>query len=468
MQSVKSPQVKWSVCGMDFEVPVLGGGRRRFVNLDNAASTPAAVEVQSMVERFLPWYSSVHRGAGFKSQLASRALEEAREIMLAFVGADPQTHTAVFGKNATEAINRLAQLFPFESGDVVLVSQLEHHANDLPWRARARVEHAAVTSAGELDMADLEQKLSAHAGRVRLVAISGASNVTGFVTPIHEIARLAHRHGAMIMVDAAQLAPHRAVSMTRPDPAESLDFLLLSGHKMYAPYGSGVLIAPLAFLDSVQPDHRGGGAVRVVTPTEVYWAEAPDRVEPGSPNVVGTLAMAQAARAMLSVGMAELDRHERELTAYALQRMAEVPGLKIYGSADPDRTHDRLGVIAFNLGDLPHGLVAAILALEGAIGVRNGCFCAHPYVLHLLGVKEEEFVRLRDEVLGGSKANVPGMVRASFGAYSTHADVDALVALLHRIARGEYRAGYVQDPHTGDFSHPDFQPDYAEYFGFAE
>lgn len=456
------------VTGMEQFVPTIGGGYRRYVNLDNGASTPPLEEVTACVERFMPWYSSVHRGTGFKSQLATRVLDEAREVVLDFVGANPATHTAIFGKNTTEAINRLAHLFPFGPDDVVLVSTMEHHANDLPWRARAKVVHVAVTQNGELDLADMREKLDQYIGRVRLVAITGASNVTGFVNPIHSIARLAHTHGALILVDAAQLAPHRRIAMWQAEAAESIDFLVLSGHKLYAPYGGGALIAPLQFLEAVRPDQWGGGAVQMVSPDEVFLAGAPDRLEPGSPNVPGTIALAKAMAVLMERGMENLERHEEELTAYALRRMQEVPGIRIYGSADPGRTSDRLGVITFNVGDLPHGLVAAILAQEGGIGVRNGCFCAHPYVVGLLGLTEAEYAQHRTAILRGERAQVPGMVRASFGVYTTTDDVDALVTMLHRIAAGDYRSGYVLDPRTGEYTHPEYQPLYEHYFSLKD
>lgn len=456
------------VCGMEQVVPILGGGYRRFINLDNGASTPPLADVTEALDRFMPWYSSVHRGAGFKSQLATRILDQSREVILAFTGANPATHTALFAKNTTEAINRLAQLFPFAEGDLVLVSEMEHHANDLPWRAQARVEHVAVTPDGELDLTDLRHKLDLFGGRVRLVAISGASNVTGFVNPIHTIARLAHAHGARIMVDAAQLAPHRSIVMTQTDEAESIDFLVLSGHKLYAPYGGGALIAPIGFLEAARPDQWGGGAVKMVALDEVLLAGAPDRLEPGSPNVPGAVALAKAMKVLMGLGMEYVAHHEAELTAYALRRMQEVPGLRIYGSADPARTADRLGVITFNVGALPHGLVAAILAQEGGIGVRNGCFCAHPYVVKLLGLTPAEYAHHRAALERGDRSEMPGMVRVSFGVYSTEADVDALVEMLHRIAAGEYRQGYQLDPHSGDYSHPEYQPEYDRCFSLGD
>lgn len=443
--------------GMNQAVPVLGGAMRRYVNLDNSASTPPLLEVQEALEHFLPWYSSVHRGAGLKSQVATHKLEAARRTALRFVGANPATHTAIFGTNTTEALNRLSRLYPFAAGDVVLLTGMEHHANDLPWRARAEVSYVAVTPGGELDLTDLESRLKTYGGRVRLVSVTGASNVTGFVNPIHAIARVAHAHGAQIVVDAAQLAPHRSISMQHPDPAAAIDFLVLSGHKMYAPYGAGALIAPLEFVSSAVPDRWGGGAVTVVGHGEIHLATGPDRLEPGSPNTLGIIAMAAAMEVLMARGMDSVDAHERRLTAYALEQLRQVPGLRLFGSDDPARTADRVGVIPFNVGELPDGLVAAILAQEWGIGVRNGCFCAHPYVTHLLGVGPEEYERFRDRALAGDRREMPGMVRASFGCYTTEAEIDVLVEALQRIARGEYRDGYRLDASTGEYSHPEYE-----------
>lgn len=443
--------------GMDEQVPVLGSGTRRYVNLDNSASTPPLVQVQDALHRFMPHYSSVHRGAGFKSRVATQALDRAREITLKFVGANSATHTAIFGTNTTEALNRLAQLYPFAPGDVIISTGMEHHSNDLPWRARTHVEYVAVTLDGRLDLPDLSDKLQANQGRVRLVSVTGASNVTGFINPIHEIARLVHRHGAHIVVDAAQLAPHRSIAMHQPDPAACIDFLVLSGHKMYAPFGAGALVAPIAFLQQVDPDRQGGGAVRIVSQSEVYLAGVPDRFEPGSPNTVGIVAMGAAMRVLMDYGMDQVAEHELQLTRYALEQMHTVPGIQLFGSSDPAEVDQRVGVIPFNIEGTPHGLVAAILAQEGGIGVRSGCFCAHPYVVKLLGVGADEFDRFRDETLAGSKAATPGMVRASFGCYSKEEDVDALVRMLRKIARGEYRRGYRLNSETGEYSHPDYE-----------
>ncbi|MBC7941036.1 MAG: aminotransferase class V-fold PLP-dependent enzyme [Chitinophagaceae bacterium] len=456
------------VVGIDQPVPVLGGSPRAYINLDNAASTPALGEVMDTVNHFMRWYSSVHRGTGFKSQVASRAYEQARETVAGFVGADPREHQVIFGKNATEAINKLSYRLQLQPDDVVLVSEMEHHSNDLPWRARARVEHVGVDALGQLDEAHFDRLLAQHAGHVRLVAVSGASNVTGHMPDVHRLAVKAHAAGARIMVDAAQLAPHRAIAMgALSDPAH-LDYVTLSAHKMYAPFGTGALIGRRDTFEQGEPEYRGGGTIEFVSKDSVSWADGPDRDEAGTPNVVGAVALAAAIRELQRIGMQAVAQHETELTAYALQRLARVPGIRLYGDADPRHAAARLGVVTFNLEGLHHGLVAAVLGTEFGIGVRNGCFCAHPYLMHLLGITPDQALQLRARLSAGDRRAVPGMVRLSFGAYTTLDDIDAGVDALHLIARGQYRGRYLQDPSTGEFTAEGWRPDLAAAFAAGQ
>jgi cysteine desulfurase/selenocysteine lyase len=452
------------IVGLDREVPLLDGRRVPYVNLDNAASTPALVDVARAVDEFMPFYSSVHRGTGFKSRLSTVAYDQAHAIIGRFVGADPQTNTVIFGKNTTEAINKLAWRLPLGPDAVVITTQLEHHSNDLPWRPRAHVVHVHVLPDGRLDEDDFDRQLARYAGRVALVAVSGASNVSGFIQPIHRLARKAHAAGALILVDAAQLAPHRRVDMRPDDDPEHLDFVALSAHKMYAPFGTGALVGPREIFLRQPPEYRGGGTVDIVTLDDVHWAGAPDRDEAGSPNVVGAVAMAVAARTLMAVGMDAIAAHEAELVAYTLERLGRLPGIRLYGETDPARAAEKVGVIPFNVEGVSHFLVAAILGYEGGIGVRSGCFCAHPYVVHLLQLDEAESARWRDHLLAGDKSDMPGMVRASFGCYNNTDDVDRLVEMLERIGRGDYRGDYVLDRHSGEYHPRGFEEPLAEYF----
>jgi cysteine desulfurase/selenocysteine lyase len=457
-------RVRERIVGIDRRVPVLDGSLRSYVNFDNAASTPVLREVLDTVNGFMEWYSSVHRGTGFKSRVATQAFDDAREIVAEFVGANRNDHVVIFGKNTSESINKLSYRFPFEPDDVVLVSLLEHHSNDLPWRARARVEHIGADAFGRLDEADFDRLLAKHAGRVKLVAITGGANVTGCMPDIHRLAEKAHAAGAQILVDCAQLAPHRSVEMGALDDPSHLDYVALSAHKMYAPFGTGALIGRRDTFDQGEPEYRGGGTIDFVGIDSVAWAAAPDRDEAGSPNVVGAVALAAATKALKSIGMDGIARHEADLTAYALKRLAEIDGVHIYGDADSQRTTDRLGVIPFNVGHLSHFLVAAILGTEYGIGVRNGCFCAHPYLAHLLGMTKDDALKVGASIATRDLSGMPGMVRISFGMYNTIEEVDVLIEALSDIARGAHKGKYVQDGASGEYQAQGWSPDLAAYF----
>lgn len=456
--------VRGQIVGIDAQVPLLNGTFQPYINFDNAASTPALRPVFNKVNEFMTWYSSVHRGTGFKSQIATEAYEMAHHIVGCFVGANLETNAVIFGKNTTEAINKLARRFPLEPGDVVICSLMEHHSNDLPWRQQAQIHHVAVYDNGSLDEDHFDQLLREYAGQIKLVAISGASNVTGHLNPIHRLAAKAHGAGAKILVDAAQLAPHRAVDMRPDDDPGHLDFVALSAHKMYAPYGTGALVGPMSLFSQGAPDMVGGGTVDIVTVDDVHWANPPDRDEAGSPNVVGAVALAQAILSLQEIGMDALAKHEAELTAHALRRLSEIDGIEIYGITDPDRADERVGVIPFNLRGVDHYKAAAALSFEGGIAVRNGCFCAHPYILHLLGVSGEEALRHQREILEGTRVGLPGLVRISFGCYNAIEEVDHAAEVLGRIAAGEIEGDYEQDPASGAYWPRGYEPSYKQFF----
>jgi selenocysteine lyase/cysteine desulfurase len=452
------------VIGLDRMVPLIDGRLRPYINLDNAATTPPLKDVADAVTEFLPLYSSVHRGSGFKSRLSTLVYDQAHEIIARFVGANAETNTVIFGKNTTEAINKLSYRLPLADDAVIISTIMEHHSNDLPWRNRARVLHVHATPDGRLDEEHFDRLLRDHAGKIALVTVTAASNVTGFLQPVHRLARKAHEAGTRILVDAAQLAPHRQVDMKPDDDPEHLDFVALAGHKMYAPLGTGALVGPKEFFLASGPEYPGGGTVDVVTLDEVHWAGMPDRDEAGSPNVVGAMAMAKAAQVLMTVGMDVVAQHEAELTAYTLERLASVPKVTIYGDTDPSRAASRVGVIPFNVEGLSHYLVAAILGYEGGIGVRSGCFCAHPYVVHLLHLPEDVRDGWKARVLAGDKSDMPGLVRASFGCYNTTEDIDRLIEMLEIIAAGSYSGEYALHAPSGEFVPAGYHDPLTEYF----
>jgi selenocysteine lyase/cysteine desulfurase len=253
--------------------------------------------------------------------------------------------------------------------------------------------------------------------------------------------------------------------MLADDDPGHIDFLALSAHKMYAPFGTGALIGPTWFFSAGEPDTVGGGVVEVVTLDRAIWNQPPHKEEAGSPNVIGGIALGAAIAVLRSVGMEAIARHEEELLRYAYAKLKAIKGISLYGPTE--NLAEKVGVITFNVDGLHHALTAAILSVEGGIGVRNGCFCAHPYVKELLHVSPDDDHRLTEEVLSGNKSNMPGMVRASFGCYSTTEDVDALVEMLARIVRGDYRGTYVQDRASGAFSAAGYAPPFAKYFRYT-
>lgn len=451
--------------GTNEEVPSLSGKHLRYINLDNAASTPPLISVQKAINNFMIYYSSVHRGTGFKSQLSTYMYEDARRRSLNFVGADPQFHTCIFGKNTTEAINKLAHRFPFtQERCIVLTSGMEHHSNDLPWRSVAQVIHIRLNPDGSLDEEDYDQQLKRFGARVALVAITGASNVTGFLNPIHRLATKAHNIGAQFLADCAQLAPHRKVNMLSIDDPGHLDYVAISAHKLYAPFGTGALIGLQSTFEQGDPDQTGGGTVEIVTLDDVVWADPPEREEAGSPNTIGAVALAAAIHQLEQIGMENVALHETELTAYALEKLDHIPSIKIYGDPDPIRATERLGVIPFQMEGYSHFLVSAILGYEFGIGVRSGCFCAHPYILHLLGLSPKQSQEVRTRMLAGNKSEMPGMVRISFGLYNTKTDVDVLIDALDAISNGEFIGEYIQNQATGEYTPSNWHPDFSKYF----
>jgi selenocysteine lyase/cysteine desulfurase len=431
-------------------VPVMcaDGTERPYLSLDAAASTAPLPSVLAAVLDFLPWYSSVHRGAGHKSQVSTRAYEQARRAALAFAGhGQGDDHVAIICRNATDALNTLAYRLRLEPGDVVVTTVAEHHANMLPWVRAATCRYIECGGDGTFDLSDVEAALDQRPSP-RLLAITGASNVSGWMPPLEEIIAAARERHIPVAVDAAQLAPHR------PLPAGA-DFLAWSGHKMYAPFGAGVLTGPRRVFSDGDPFLVGGGAVDLVQLDEVLWTEPPDREEAGSPNVAGAVALHAAISTLTGIGWPALTAHERRITATLRGGLAAIPGVRLLG---PGPGAPTLPVATFTVEGVPHGLVAARLAAEDAIGVRHGCFCAHPYLVRLLGLSVEHVDRYREQLRRGDRSQMPGAVRASAGINTSEQDVRRLLRAVTRIASGDPPpAGYRQEPGTGDFR-PDGQP----------
>ncbi|HST42562.1 MAG TPA: aminotransferase class V-fold PLP-dependent enzyme [Conexibacter sp.] len=417
-QDVHADERLLALVGSDLDVPLVGGEWVRYANFDNAASAPALRQVADTVAELLPYYGSVHRGAGFSSLVSTEAYTRAREIAHAFVGARADD-LVIFTRNTTDALNLLAAALP--PGTAVLTFAGEHHANLLPWR-RGDVRHLPIPAspAEALDM--LEAQLRALGGRGALVAVTGASNVTGELWPIEQIARVAHRHGARVALDAAQLAAHRPVDVAAWD----VDYVAFSGHKLYAPFGAGVLVGRADWLDAARPYLAGGGAVRSVTVDRVEWTHGSARHEAGTPAALGAVAIAAAVDALSETGWERIQQHEQALLDRLLAGLDAIAGVRTYELWE--RGHDRVGVVSFDVEGVDPGLLAAALSAEHGIGVRDGSFCAHPLMEHFAA---------RDE--GCRHA-----VRASIGVGTSAAEIERLLGAVEQIARHGTRWSYVE------------------------
>jgi selenocysteine lyase/cysteine desulfurase len=431
-----------ALVGDGLPVPCVDGEDRPYLSLDSAASTAAMPAVARRVEEFLPWYSSVHRGAGYKSQQATAAYEDARAAALRFAGRDDRDTVAILCRNTTEAVNHLAYRLRLRADDVVVTTVAEHHANLLPWTRSPGVRRFVECDATGMFGADDVVRALDEGPRPRLLAITAATNVTGWRPPLDEIIPAAHERGVQVAVDAAQLAAHAVL------PADA-DFIAFSGHKMYAPFGAGVLIGPRDAFTDGDPFLAGGGAVDLVDLDEVVWTDPPEREEAGSPNVIGAVAMHTAIDELTATGWDAIDAHEQAVARRLRAGLAAIDGVRLLG---PPLDVPTLAVATFTMADLPHALIAARLSVEHAIGVRHGCFCAHPYLVRLLGLSREEIARYREDVLAGDRTHIPGAVRASAGISATSADVDRFLAAVADIAAHPTPpVPYVQDVTTGDF-----------------
>lgn len=425
------------VVGVDSKIPLENGRWVTAINLDNAATTPPFISVLQELNRQAPMYAAVNRSVGYKSRFSSELYESARVTIADFVGADLDRDAVIFLKNTTEAINKLSYRLGCEGEkNVVLATAMEHHSNDLPWRNNYSIDYVGIDAVGRLCLNDLVDKLEKHKKKVRLVTVVGASNVTGYVNPIYEIAEIAHKYGAKILVDGAQLVPHMQIDMQPFDSPRHIDYLAFSGHKMYAPFGTGVLIGPKETFSHSAPEYVGGGTVRTVTHRHVVWDEPPYREEAGTPNFMGVLSLQVAVKTLTMLGLKKIRNYELELWKYTVENIKKIPGLQLYCDTEPGK--ERIGIIPFNLQGMNHALVADILAGEVGIAVRSGCFCAQPYVRKLLTAPEGKEVCVRNN----HSLSRPGMIRASFGLYNHFTEINILLQALSHIV--EHKDYYLQ------------------------
>ncbi|MFM2149275.1 MAG: hypothetical protein RLZZ187_1581 [Pseudomonadota bacterium] len=378
-----------------------------FTFLDSGASAQKPRQViGAMVRMMETAYANVHRGAYRMSEQATEAYEAARDAVARFLNAG-DAREIIFTKSSTEAINLVAHSYGrgvLKPGQAVLISEMEHHANIVPWQMLrdahgVELRVARITDAGELDMDDVAAKLAD--GKVGLVAVTHMSNVLGTVTPAERIARLAHEHGAKVLFDGSQAAVHRRVDVQALDA----DFYVFTGHKLYGPTGIGVLYAKVALLEAMPPFLGGGDMIAEVTFEKSVWAPIPAKFEAGTPPIIEAIGLHAAIDYVQSIGMAAIEAHERALVDRAMAKLPHIEGLTLLG-----RAQDRGGVFAFAL-DTAHAHDIATLLDRAGIAVRSGRHCAEP--LH-------------------TRFGVDGTCRASFGLYTTPEEVDLLADALQQ------------------------------------
>ena len=393
------------------DFPILGREvyGRPLVYLDNAATTqkPRTV-VEAITEEYYNVNANVHRGVHYLSQQATDLHEEAREKVRQFVNAQ-STGEIIFTRGTTESLNLVASSFCDEfmqEGDEVIVSVMEHHSNIVPWQLQAAKRGIAVrvipmTDEGELRLDEYERLFNE---RTKIVSVAHVSNVLGTVNPVEEMIRIAHAHGVPVMVDGAQSAPHFAVDVQAMD----CDFFAFSGHKMYGPTGIGVLYGKEDWLDRLPPYQGGGEMIESVSFEKTVFERLPFKFEAGTPDYVATHGLAKAIDYVTAIGMDDIQRHEQELTRYAMRRLSEIEGLRVFGT-----TERKDAVVSFLVGDIHHLDMGTLLDRLG-IAVRTGHHCAQPLMLRL---------------------GIQGTVRASFALYNTKEEIDALAEGIKRVSR---------------------------------
>ena len=379
------------------------------VYLDNGATTqkPRCV-VDAITDEYYSVNANVHRGVHFLSQQATELHEASRETVRKFINAG-SINEIVFTRGTTESINLLASSFGeafLHPGDEVIVSVMEHHSNIVPWQLLAErkcinLKVIPMNDRGELLMDEYEKLFT---DRTKIVSVVHVSNVLGTVNPIKEMIKIAHNHDVPFLVDAAQSIPHMAVDVKDLDA----DFLVFSGHKVYGPTGVGVLYGKEEWLDKMPPYQGGGEMIQHVSFEQTTFNELPFKFEAGTPDYIGTTGLAKALDYVSAIGMENIAAHEHELTAYAMHRLKEIPGMRIFGEAE-----DKGSVISFLVGDIHHFDMGTLLDRLG-IAVRTGHHCAQP-LMQRLGIE--------------------GTVRASFGLYNTKEEIDVLVAGIERVSK---------------------------------
>ena len=461
---MQSELLKQAFIGMDVVCTNADGISLPRIYLDSAASTLALAPAQQATQQFLKYYSNTHSSVHLTAKISTETVNWAKQRVLSFFGAEQDYGVVFQGSGATSPLNRLAKglsiLQPHKK--TVLVSLMEHHSNDLPHREHGnKVIHIPIhDEKGDfigVDLQAIETLCQQHQGELNYIAVTAASNVSGHISPIYDIAEIAHKYGAYIVVDGAQLAAHAPLKLSQENSNRSIDFFVFSGHKTYAPGSPGVLIARAELLDKLTPEFYGGGMVAEVSRYDYQVStQLFDKEHAGTINIPGVFMLATSLEFLDEIGMPTIYQQECQLTDYLINTLQQFTDVKIYADTLKEQ---RVGAVSFNIRGIPHELLSLILNDYFAIAVRNDCFCAHPFVRECL---VDELWEVEDE------ADLPlyqGMVRASIGLYSTQKDIDALNhALSSILAERDYYISQYQRTSADHFKHKNFTMDTQAHF----
>ncbi len=430
------------------KLPEVLGTNKGVTMLNNAATTAPFVSTLKKVNNFLREYGALHRGAGPYANKTYDAALKAQSLIRKFLGAKSET-SLLFTSNTSAAINVFIRLLNLKKTDIILTSSIEHTSNNLPYsyNSNAKVIYIDTFDDGSIDYNDLQRKASKYSSNLKLVAITGASNLSGYIPDIKKIADIAHKHNALIFVDAAQLAPHRPIDMHKLH----IDALAFSAHKVYAPFGLGVLALPKSILDR-SPVDPGGGSIDMISNQEIVWSPVPDRHQTGTWNVTGIIAIGESCKQIMDIGWRNVIKHERELVKYAVKKLKEVPNLTTYIELEKYIKEDRIGTFVFNLPGYHHALLSSILDNEYSIETRSGTICNHKLVRRWFQVNDTRQTEIENEIRQGNRLASYGIVRASLGIHNTKRDIDNLAKALISIQENGPKFNYKPEPRNETYA----------------
>lgn len=407
--------------GANIPVKTANGGVAKRIYFNSGATSLALSTVVDTVRTNIPFitYKDAPCPLGERN---TQIYENVRKVILEYVGGDANNDTVVYVDNSTQGINLIADLFYQEDPDqIIITTAMEHMANYLPFATKFKTSVVGITKEGDLDLEDMEDKLKRYSGKVKLVSVTGASNVTGITPPIYAIARLVHRYGAKLLVDAVQLIQHQPFCMKANDVEEHIDFIVFSSHKCYSPFDGGGLVGPFDFLVKFFPYLNGAGTTKFVSKEKIIFSNPPSLYEAGYPDLFGIMAMGVALKYLENLGLDKIAEYEKKLFCHAKAELSKMSRVRMYGQ---ESENINIPFISFNLEGYNHEEVAKYLGYEHGIEVGSGVLGADIYIQALLGISSEEaYTQYLNQ-------KTRGVIRISMGMYNTVEEIDRLISAL--------------------------------------